>query len=179
MGDVLAGRVEPGIEMPGEVVIFLPKQPLLCDTFKNCEGRSDIITCYFIVFALLCIAYLASWVLLVLAERVVSMFDACVMSVFYAARFLCSPLGAASLFGGHFTSSHCRDSLRVQLATFSLSRGFDLQAGWPRLMCVIGRFPPGRSLLVFGEFAMQGSLLALSLLESALLVRTGRSLASP
>ena len=43
-----------------------------------------------------CIAYSASCVLLVLAELVVRTFGACVMSVFFAARFLCSPLGAAS-----------------------------------------------------------------------------------
>ena len=58
-------------------------------------GSSDIITC--LVFALLCIAYLASWVLLVLAELVVSMFGACVMSVFLLHA---CPLGAAPLLVG-------------------------------------------------------------------------------
>ena len=43
-------------------------------------------------------AYVA--VLLILAELVVRTFGACVMSVFYAARLLCSPMGAASLIVG-------------------------------------------------------------------------------
>ena len=39
-------------------------------------------------------------VLLILAELVVRTFDACLVCVFCAARFLCSPLGAASLLVG-------------------------------------------------------------------------------
>ena len=53
------------------------------------RGRSDIITGT--VCALLCIAYLAGWVLLVLAELVVSMFGACVMSVFLLCGLLATP----------------------------------------------------------------------------------------
>merc|ERR1712179_276575 len=34
VGDVLAGRVEQGA--------FQPQQPLVCDTFKNCEGLSRV-----------------------------------------------------------------------------------------------------------------------------------------
>ena len=69
-----------------------------CNLLPAC-GKSDIITGT--VCALLCIAYLASWVLLVLAELVVSMFGACVMSVFLLHAFSNScPLGAATLIVG-------------------------------------------------------------------------------